>query len=349
MRVGELERILRRGRPGVAERRAGRRDRRRRDRERRVEPTAAEGRRAPRHRAGGRDRHRRRAAGPQRRADREERDRVRPPQARRRLARDARRDRAGRAQGAPAPPGAPHAAVRRATSRSRASSLDAVPARPRSSRPRADRASGSRAGPRRSRSRRRSLARVAATGRRRGRRAVPARAAVGGDARGRRGRGPALAGSTRRSSGTAWGALAGVGLAWVGLGSPNGELGELRDRVRAAGGSRRSSVVPAVSGDPPVAAPQVQRRLKEAFDPNGVLAPGRGWGGAVEANALRSRPRPPRASRPLAEREPHQVRAELRAGEERRARHHGDADVLRQSVATSTSSPIPRCEKSAIT
>jgi FAD/FMN-containing dehydrogenase len=26
-----------------------------------------------------------------------------------------------------------------------------------------------------------------------------------------------------------------------------------------------------------VAAPEVQRRLKQAFDPNGVLAPGRGW------------------------------------------------------------------------
>jgi glycolate oxidase FAD binding subunit len=80
--------------------------------------------------------------------------------------------------------------------------------------------------------------------------------------------------------GDAWGALAGVGLAWVGLGSPNGELGELRDRVRAAGG-----IAPVVRGlgglgDGPVAAPQVQRRLKEAFDPNGVLAPGRGWGGA---------------------------------------------------------------------
>jgi len=30
-------------------------------------------------------------------------------------------------------------------------------------------------------------------------------------------------------------------------------------------------------GDPPVAAPEVQRRLQAAFDPNGVLAPGRSW------------------------------------------------------------------------
>ena len=80
--------------------------------------------------------------------------------------------------------------------------------------------------------------------------------------------------------GDAWGALAGVGLAWVGLGTPNGELGELRDRVRAVGGIAPVVRGPGGLGDAPVAAPQVQRRLKEAFDPNGVLAPGRGWGGA---------------------------------------------------------------------
>jgi len=77
--------------------------------------------------------------------------------------------------------------------------------------------------------------------------------------------------------GEAWGALPGVGLAWVGLGTSNGELGELRDRVRTAGG-----IAPVVRGtgglgDASVAAPKVQRRLKEAFDPNGILAPGRGW------------------------------------------------------------------------
>jgi len=80
--------------------------------------------------------------------------------------------------------------------------------------------------------------------------------------------------------GDAWGALAGVGLAWVGLGSPDGELGELRDRVGAAGGIAPVVRGPGGLGDAPVAAPQVQRRLKEAFDPNSVLAPGRGWGGA---------------------------------------------------------------------
>jgi glycolate oxidase FAD binding subunit len=83
--------------------------------------------------------------------------------------------------------------------------------------------------------------------------------------------------------GQAWGALPGVGLAWVGLGTPNGELGklgELRDRVRAAGGVAPVVRGPGGLGDGPIAAPQVQRRLKEAFDPNEVLAPGRGWASA---------------------------------------------------------------------
>jgi glycolate oxidase FAD binding subunit len=77
--------------------------------------------------------------------------------------------------------------------------------------------------------------------------------------------------------GDAWGALAGVGLAWVGLGWPNGELVQVRERVRAIGGIAPVVRGPGGLGDAPVAAPQVQRRLKEAFDPNGVLAPGRGW------------------------------------------------------------------------
>jgi glycolate oxidase FAD binding subunit len=77
--------------------------------------------------------------------------------------------------------------------------------------------------------------------------------------------------------GEAWGGLAGVGLAWVGLGASNGELGDLRDRVRAAGGIAPVVRGPGGLGDAPIAAPQVQRRLKQAFDPNGVLAPGRGW------------------------------------------------------------------------
>jgi glycolate oxidase FAD binding subunit len=77
-----------------------------------------------------------------------------------------------------------------------------------------------------------------------------------------------------------WGALTGVGLAWCGLESADGELHALRERAYAVGG-----IAPVIRGsggigDPPVAAAEVQHRLKAAFDPNGVLAPGRGWGEA---------------------------------------------------------------------
>jgi glycolate dehydrogenase FAD-binding subunit len=79
--------------------------------------------------------------------------------------------------------------------------------------------------------------------------------------------------------GDAWGALAGVGLAWVGLGSANGDLDALRERVHALGGIAPVVRGPGGLGSPPIPAPEVQRRLKEAFDPNGVLAPGRSWDG----------------------------------------------------------------------
>jgi glycolate oxidase FAD binding subunit len=80
-------------------------------------------------------------------------------------------------------------------------------------------------------------------------------------------------------AGDAWGALAGVGLAWVGLDSPDGPLDALRARARAAGG-----IAPVVKGpgglgaDAPPAR-EIHRRLKGIFDPAGVLAPGRFWGG----------------------------------------------------------------------
>jgi glycolate oxidase FAD binding subunit len=78
-------------------------------------------------------------------------------------------------------------------------------------------------------------------------------------------------------TGDGWGALAGVGIAWLGLDGGERELDELRSRVHAVGG-----IAPIVRGagglgDSPVAAPGVHRRLKAAFDPNGVLAPGREW------------------------------------------------------------------------
>ena len=79
--------------------------------------------------------------------------------------------------------------------------------------------------------------------------------------------------------GEAWGALAGVGIAWVGLDDADGPLSALRDRARTVGG-----IAPVVKGtgglgDDPIPALEVHRRLKAAFDPNGVLAPGRGWAG----------------------------------------------------------------------
>ncbi len=79
--------------------------------------------------------------------------------------------------------------------------------------------------------------------------------------------------------GDAWGALAGVGIAWIGLEDADGPLEEVRERVRAAGGIAPTVRGPGGLGDGPVPAAEVQRRLKTAFDPNGVLAPGRGWGG----------------------------------------------------------------------
>jgi glycolate oxidase FAD binding subunit len=79
--------------------------------------------------------------------------------------------------------------------------------------------------------------------------------------------------------GERWSALVGVGLAWVGLDRADGPLEKLRRRVREAGGVAPVIRGPGGLGDDRSPAPQVQRRLKAAFDPNGVLAPGRGWGG----------------------------------------------------------------------
>ncbi len=78
---------------------------------------------------------------------------------------------------------------------------------------------------------------------------------------------------------TEWRALMGVGIAWVGLPDAGERLRELRRRVAEAGG-----VAPVIRGhgglgDAPVPAPEVHRRLKEAFDPAGILAPGRFWEG----------------------------------------------------------------------
>jgi glycolate oxidase FAD binding subunit len=76
----------------------------------------------------------------------------------------------------------------------------------------------------------------------------------------------------------AFGALAGVGIAWVGVEDQHA-LRSLRERVAALGG-----IAPVIRGAgglgaDAIAAPEIHRRLKDALDPNGVLAPGRGWGG----------------------------------------------------------------------
>lgn len=81
------------------------------------------------------------------------------------------------------------------------------------------------------------------------------------------------------AQGSAWGALAGVGLAWVGVASADGDLEALRERVGAAGGIAPVVRGPGGLGAAPLPALGLHRRLKDAFDPTGVLAPGRGWGG----------------------------------------------------------------------
>jgi glycolate oxidase FAD binding subunit len=78
--------------------------------------------------------------------------------------------------------------------------------------------------------------------------------------------------------GGAWGALAGVGIAWVAVTGAD-ELAALRARAAEAGGIAPVVRGPGGLGQAAVPALDVQRRLKAAFDPNGVLAPGRGWSG----------------------------------------------------------------------
>lgn len=74
-----------------------------------------------------------------------------------------------------------------------------------------------------------------------------------------------------------WQALAGVGIAWVGVAGPE-ELATLRATVAEAGGIAPAIRGPGGLGTSAVPAPEVHHRLKAAFDPSGVLAPGRFWG-----------------------------------------------------------------------
>jgi glycolate oxidase FAD binding subunit len=77
---------------------------------------------------------------------------------------------------------------------------------------------------------------------------------------------------------TTWAALAGVGICWVGLNDSEERLDRLREAVAELGGIAPVVRGPGGLGAPPQA-PIVQQRLKYAFDPAGVLAPGRFWGG----------------------------------------------------------------------
>jgi glycolate oxidase FAD binding subunit len=75
-----------------------------------------------------------------------------------------------------------------------------------------------------------------------------------------------------------WTALAGVGIAWVGV-ADRDELAQVRETAMSLGGIAPVVRGPGGLGDQPIPAPQVQRRLKASFDPAGILAPGRFWGG----------------------------------------------------------------------
>jgi glycolate oxidase FAD binding subunit len=73
-------------------------------------------------------------------------------------------------------------------------------------------------------------------------------------------------------------ALAGVGLAWI-VASDAADLAAVRTRVAAAGGISPAIRGPGGIGDGPPPGPEVHRRLRDSFDPAGILAPGRGWHG----------------------------------------------------------------------
>lgn len=76
-----------------------------------------------------------------------------------------------------------------------------------------------------------------------------------------------------------WGALVGVGVAWVGLASPDGELDAVRSRTRALGGIAPVIRGPGGLGDDVPSGMEIHGRLKAALDPAGIMAPGRFWGG----------------------------------------------------------------------
>ena len=77
-----------------------------------------------------------------------------------------------------------------------------------------------------------------------------------------------------------WTALLGVGLVWFALdGSDPDALDAVRSKVSEAGGI--APVIKGRGGLGPASIPaeDVHRRLKGSFDPAGIMAPGRAWGG----------------------------------------------------------------------
>jgi len=72
-----------------------------------------------------------------------------------------------------------------------------------------------------------------------------------------------------------WTALLGIGLVWFGLPAEDEELVRLRDRVAELGGTAPVIKGPGGLGLIGLPAPEVHRRLRDAFDPAGILAPGR--------------------------------------------------------------------------
>jgi glycolate oxidase FAD binding subunit len=77
-----------------------------------------------------------------------------------------------------------------------------------------------------------------------------------------------------------WTALLGVGLVWFTLDEddPAERLREIRRRAANLGGIAPVIRGPGGLGDGVVPGLDIHRRLKEAFDPAGILAPGRFWG-----------------------------------------------------------------------
>ena len=75
---------------------------------------------------------------------------------------------------------------------------------------------------------------------------------------------------------TDWRAMMGIGLAWVPAADAE-DLASLREAVKTERGIAPVIRGPGGLGDAPIPAPDVQRRIKAALDPAGILAPGRAW------------------------------------------------------------------------